>query len=747
MNHFISILLLLFCFTQNSSAQVRPQKNIPPKQQQTEKQDTSKKVIVVEYSDYAEGFIEEEEEIRKLAGNVELRQDSVFMSCDTATIKVQANTLEAEGEVIIQQNDTLVIFSDSLAYLGNERIADLFYNVVLQNGDQQLFTDRLNYNLETKLAQYFAGGILTDGKTQLQSKRGYYYADTNNAFFKDSVLVVDPEFELQADTLQFNTQSKVVTFLGPTRINIGESKIYCEGGFYDTEKNKARFETNPQFVKGEQQATASLITYDGQKKEIILDGDAIFVDNDRRATADRIRYDETNDITYLEGNAYFEDGEQRIRSEVIVYDGKNGKYTTSGRSVVNDGEQILKAENIDFDDATGLGIATGNVFWKDTVNNLTITSEEMRYDQNSDYLIASGGTPTMTSLIEGDTLFLVADTLLAIRADQMKKEESDTLQTTKVDSTLINKIVEDSISMDTTFVKNNAIKAPKDSMIVSNDTIMAQNDTISVLDTINLTINDTLEIKKIKAEEPDTSRNLIAYGDVRMYKNDLQAVCDSLVFEGRDSIFNFYKDPLVWSDTTQFSADTIQMKMQGGKLDTIFLKEKAFVVNSPDEILFNQIKGRDIQAYFQDNELYKLLVEGNAEFVYYLLDEQQSYIGVNKSVCSNMILNFENNNVQRINCFPNPKAQLLPVKSAAQIELDGYGWYLTRRPNSKADLYKERGKQPMTLDSLAVDSLQIDSKLMDSLQTTIIKEKTEKKDSKEKSDSPPASSKVKGIKD
>lgn len=588
-------------------------------------QDTTATKVIVKYSDFAEGTRENGEEIRKLNGNVELRQDSIFMSCDTAVMAVAKNNLVAQGSVVIQQGDSLVVYSDSLVYIGNDRIADLYKSVVLKHKDQLLFTDRLNYDLNTKIAKYFEGALLTDGKTQLQSKQGYYYVNTEEAYFKDSVVVVDTAFELHADTLKFNTASKVVTFLGPTRINQNDSKIYCEGGFYDTENSLAEFTDNPQYVKDEQQALADIIRYDGNKNEVSLIGNANFVEGNRRATADRIRYDEKNDITYLEGNAYFEDETQLIDADTIVYDATTKTYATRGRSNVQNEEQLLIADQIDFDDATGLGVATGNVIWEDTINNMKIYCDVINYNKESDYVLATGERPLLTTVLEGDTLYLAADTLIAERAD----------------------------------------------------TILS-----------------------------DSSRNLLAYRNVGIFKSDLQAVCDSLVFEGRDSVFTFYDDPLVWSDTTQFSGDTISMILNNGQLDTIFLYKNGFIVNSPDEILFNQIKGRDIAAYFENNDLYKVLVEGNAEFVYYIMDDADAYIAANSAVCSNMVLDFNNNEVERINCFPSPSAKLIPMAKANHeaLKLEGFGWEINRRPKSVKDLLKKRKLLALDTTTSATDA-------------------------------------------
>ena len=507
---FISLLLvLLFLFSNGLSAQEANTSN---------PQDTVQN-IDVDHADLFEYIQEGDSVIQKLNGHVELSQDSVYMYCDTAII-VDKIDVYATGKVLIQQGDSVSVFSDSLAYDGTLRIADLFGEVILLNGDQQLFTNRLRYNMNTKVATYFEGATLSNDSTQLTSKRGYYYVETKEAFFKDSVVVVDPQFNLRSDTLKFNTETKVVTFLGPTLITSDTSKVYCEDGFYDTENSVAEFTQNAQFKKGGQEATADTIRYDGTKKEYRLQGNAQFQEGSRKATADIIRYDEEKDITFLTGQANFRDSTQNIVADEIIYDAKKETYSTRGRSVISDPPQILKADQVDFRESEGLGLALGNVIWQDTSANLTIVCDRADYNQETDYLKASGGRsnrPMLITLVEDDSLFLTSDTLLSLRQD-----------------------------------------------------------TIST----------------------DSSRLLLAYNDVRIFKSDLQAVCDSLVYNTSDSLFHFYQDPIVWSDTSQFIADTVTMLLKENKLDRIFLLNNSLIINSPDERFFNQIKGKNITAIF-----------------------------------------------------------------------------------------------------------------------------------------------------
>lgn len=550
--------------------------------------------------------------IQKLIGDVQLRQDSIFMYCDSAIIENSTQVFALGEEVLIQQGDSLAAFADTLYYDGILKEADLIGNVVLINGTRQLFTRKLHYDLNTKIATYETPATITDGETQLSSKRGYYYTDIDEIYFKDSVIVINPEFQLRADTLKFNTETQIATFLGPTVMRADSSRVYCEDGFYDVENNLAEFRQNAQYIRGEQKATADIIRYDGTNGIYTLDGNAEFLEGTRReATGDIIRYDEKNDITILEGNAFFRDSTQTIRGESIRYDAKKKIYKTSGRSRIEDGPQILQANEVDYSEQDSMGIASGNVIWQDTSANITIQCDTAIYNQNTGYLKASGGArgrPLLISLVDGDSLYMSADTLLSQAIDSLEGEDS---------------------------------------------------------------------------------RLLLAYHDVRIYKSDMQGLCDSLAYSTADSLFRMFRSPIIWADTSQFTADTLHMQLANEQLDKIFLYNKSFILNSPDEVFFNQIKGKNIIAHFDSSQLYRMDVIGNAQSVYYPLDEDGAYIGVNKTICSEMRLNFANNQVKDILFFTKPEGKLEPMGAVDHeaIKLEGFNWQTEPRPRSLDDLF------------------------------------------------------------
>ena len=617
-------LTILLCSNTSLTAQTPNKTNkkpVPKAEKKTPKED----IIDIEWADEFIYEVVKGDTLQRLLGNVELSQDTVYMYADSARIRNSTN-LTAIGNVILQQGDSTAVFADSVIYNSKSKISDLYGEVILVNEGQKLFTDYLHYDMNTDVATYYTGATITDDSTTIRSDKGYFYMKTKDIFFKDSVVVVSPEFTLRSDTLKFNTNSKIATFLAPTLIVQDSSKIYCEGGYYDTRNKSAEFRKNPQYVEGEKVAIADTIRYNGNTKEVFLLGNARFKEGSRVATANRIRYNEITEITLLEGNAVIVDEGQNIVADTISYDKLNESYATRGRSHIVDGDQILDANQVDYDKETEMGMAVGNVIWRDTAQHITIVSEYANYKKENDYIKASGGRngrPLFISDIDGDSLFMTSDTLVSIKGDTLTG---------------------------------------------------------------------------------DTSRVMHAYFDVRIYKSDLQAVCDSLLYNSTDSLFWFFDNrpnetPIIWSDTTQFTADTIRLQLANSKIDRIFLRNNSFIINSPDEKFYNQIKGKNSIAYFTEGELDYVHVTGNAESVYYPLDDARAYIGANKTICSEMKIYFGDNTVTGIKFFAQPQATLTPMKKADHraLLMDGFRWEKSKRPVNLDSLFEKRERKSVAV--------------------------------------------------
>ncbi|MEK7254178.1 MAG: OstA-like protein, partial [Bacteroidota bacterium] len=626
--------------------------------------------------------------LQKLVGNVELRQDTVFLFCDSAIIQ-NSTRVAAKGRFVLQHGKSTSIFADSATYRSDTKIADLFGDVSMKKGRQKLFTDHLTYDANSKIATYLTGATLTNDTTHLRSRRGYFHTKTDDIFFRDSVVVVSPDFTLKTDTLQFNASSQVATFLAPTLIVQDTAKIYTEAGFYDIDRKLAEFTEKPQYVKNDQKAWSTVMRYDGKLEEVTLLGEAHFEDSTSLATADVIRFNDKTQVSMLIGNASFQDEERTLQGDTVFYDAKNETYSTRGRSHIVDGSQILDADQVDYIKELEIGTAAGNVIWQDTTEHLTVVAEFAEHSKKKNYLKASGGKqgrPLLIKVVDKDSMFVSADTLMSF---QPKPPVPDTSANKsggnlKLPPDLADSLATPEIAADTTQSQTpNGEDSPGDFKSPGELADAPADTTQSPITNHQSPITNP--------QSPDSTRIILAFHDVRIFKKDLQGVCDSLSYSSLDSMFRLFKNPVLWSDTSQFTADTVQMQMANDKIDRIFLRNNSFIINSPDEFFFNQIKGKNSTAFFDSSEVRRVRVVGNAESVYYALDDQRAYIGVNKTICSEMLIFFGNNEVEGIRYYTQPKRNMIPMKKADHegLKLPGFSWQAERRPRSVEDLFKK----------------------------------------------------------
>jgi lipopolysaccharide transport protein LptA len=424
--------------------------------------------------------------------------------------------------------------------------------------------------------------------------------------------------------------------------------------------DEAVFSQNAQYLSGDRKASADTIRYFGGLRETyILEGNAFVAEGDfQRASAERINYFRREDKYKLEGNASVRDSIQTVTGDTIDYDINRATYSVvGGRPRVSAPPMIILADRLDADPETGFSTASGRVIWQDTSANVTIAAENARYNETTGYLKASGGAgpdrpgrpdyygnrPMMTSVLQGDTMWMVADTLVSVRSDEV----------------------------DTTY----------STLVLSRDTVMIGD---------SLTINVVSETDTLVTF--DTIRYLAAHHDVRILKSDMQAVCDSLGFNTIDSVLTLYQNPILWQDTSQLTGDTVRIHFKGEALDKVQLLRNALVITTPDLVFFNQVKGKEIEAFFDSTSLSRTEVKGNAEAIYYIVDEAGAYVGVNKTACSSMVLHFKNGGVKKIRFLSAPSGKMDPMGAVnhESFKLEGFRWETERKPLTVEDLFKGR---------------------------------------------------------
>jgi lipopolysaccharide export system protein LptA len=187
-----------------------------------------------------------------------------------------------------------------------------------------------------------------------------------------------------------------------------------------------------------------------------------------------------------------------------------------------------------------------------------------------------------------------------------------------------------------------------------------------------------------------TYRELKAYYDVRFYRIDLQGVCDSMLFNTQDSILYMYSNPVVWNEVYQLYGDTILIYLNDSTVDHAHIIQFAFAVQYLDTTYYNQLKGNDMIACFEGNVIRRIDVSGNAESIFYPLDNG-GMIGLNQTKSAYLTIWLKENKLERLKLWPTSEGSLIPIPDLlpAQKTLKDFYWFDSLRPVDKDDIYRK----------------------------------------------------------
>jgi lipopolysaccharide export system protein LptA len=232
---------------------------------------------------------------------------------------------------------------------------------------------------------------------------------------------------------------------------------------------------------------------------------------------------------------------------------------------------------------------------------------------------------------------------------------------------------------------------------------------LSGTDTLYLTADTLVSIDSEIAEQ----KRLLAYNNVKIFKTDLQGMADSLAYFQADSILTFYRDPVIWTGGNQMSADLIDILIVNNTISKLHMTNNSFIVSKDTLLNFNQIKGKTIDAIFDNNELKTVEVHGNGESIFFMLsDDQLEIIGMNKILCSDMKLNFIESELNDLTFYTNNDGSFIPPHELEEPEtrLSGFEWFEGDRPVFEdviplryLKLYKSLNEVPESKEEVLVD--------------------------------------------
>lgn len=590
-------------------------------------------------------------EYQVLIGNVLFRRGDMYMYCDSAHFYDATNSLQAFGNVKMEQGDTLFVFADELEYTDSSELAVLYADpgkkVRLINRDVELKTDIFNYDMGIELGYYEVGGELTDKQNRLTSIYGEYAPNSKDAIFRNRVhlssLSEKDTLNIFTEALHYNTDTHIADLTDVSTITSKDGTIYTDNGIYNTETTVADL-----------YARSLVVTKTGKT----LTGDTLF-------------YDRKSGYGQAWGNMILND---TVNKSKLL--GDYGFYNELTDSAFVTGNALA----VDYSSADSLSLHG------DTIKAFTVITRT--------YEPVMKPAPQVEATPEGPILADSLETGIALvdtlgfelsEAEPLEVEmveiESDSVYVDTVEEAVL---MPDTIAVDVVTVDSIAVILPVDTLAV---------DTIAFVDSL---VVDTLALEQVvplpampeTIEIADTTHYIVAYPNVRFFRSDLQGVCDSMTFVQRDSLLHMDRDPLVWSGERQIFGDKIIVHMNDSTADRITLPASAFMAEMLEEGYYNQMSGREMVAYLADQTLRHLDLSGNVMLIFFPMEEDSTYNKVASAESSFLAADFEKGEIQKLKMWPLSSEVITPLYLAKKslFFLNGFRWEAGRRPRGHHDL-------------------------------------------------------------
>lgn len=206
---------------------------------------------------------------------------------------------------------------------------------------------------------------------------------------------------------------------------------------------------------------------------------------------------------------------------------------------------------------------------------------------------------------------------------------------------------------------------------------------------------DTIWTVSYNLDTDSLFRQVKAFHKVSAWSRSMQAVCDSLVFDSRDTCLTMYKDPVLWNEGVQLLGEVVKVYMDSTSIDWVNVINQTLYAEQVDSANFNQIKGREMRFFFSEGELSEMQVIGSVQLVFYPLDSDSTYVGMNTTTAGKAIAYMKDGQVDKVVVPKEAKGVFYPMSQRPESArfLDNYVWLDYMRPNSKDDIFRWRGKR------------------------------------------------------
>jgi len=417
--------------------------------------------------------------------------------------------------------------------------------------------------------------------------------------------------------------------------------------------------------------TSDYVEYDANTKLAISWGNVVLKDPTMTMTTDTLYFNREQQKLYYKDNGTIRDETNTLTSKNGNYYLESKKFTATTRVNITNPDNLIESNHLDYYTDSGHAYLYGSSTITNRKDGNKIYSEKGFYNTKTDisHFVKNTKLYLDDRTIEGDSLYY----------DKIRGFASATNNIRIID-TAQNFLAKGNYAeyyerIDSIFMIKKAVAIS----VVEQDSMFIHGDTLVVTG-------------------PKEDRIVRSFRNVKIFKSDLQGKCDSLHTDQASGITRMYYNPVLWSDDSQITGDSIQLlnNKKTEKLDSLKILGNSFIIQQDtlDRENFNQIKGKNMYGKFIENKLKTLLVKGNAEAVNFNRNEEGVLETITKQYCSNIEFGLENNEIVKIRCLIQSDGKTFPPSMFPEGDrrLKDFVWREDEQPKTKDDIFIKDGK-------------------------------------------------------
>lgn len=462
-----------------------------------------------------------------------------------------------------------------------------------------------------------------------------------------------------------------VLLTGNVKVNHDGVVLTCNKAYLFQGENYLKAFGNVQIVQGDTLfLNSKYAEYSGNSKKAFATGNPVMSSPDATLQTDTINFDRNVQEVYYNSKGTIINKENTLESKSGRYYVAEKKFKFLTAVTITNPKYVIKSNHLDYYSNSGHSY----LFGPSTITSKTdyIYTEKGFYDtkKNLAHFLRKSYIRYDDRLIEGDSLYY-----------DRNKDFASATRNVKITDSINRGIVKGHYA---------EIYKQKDSMFVTKRAVA-----------INFVENDSVYIhgKRLMVTGKEGDRIIRAFNNVRFFKTDMSGKCDSIHSSSRTALTKLIRNPILWNGESQITGDIMHLIGDNNtkKLDSLKVLNNTFII-SKDTLGtgYNQVKGLNLYGKFKDGKLHDVDVIKNTEVVYYMRNDANELIGINKNVSSKINLILENNGIETITFFNQVDGDIFPEAELPENarKLRGMNWRGEERIKSKDDIFtKEENEE------------------------------------------------------